>query len=100
MLLNVRASLFKQVIGEIALLYKVLQSLRGQEFLDYLSTTIFPSFGVPQETVQSFLTSLVQASDGRDFKKYLAPFFKKAKQTSHDKPYSVAHLLTVVPGAS
>lgn len=47
-----------------------------------------------------FLTNLTQSADGRGFKKWLAPFFQKAKQTSNDKPYSVAHLLDVVSGSS
>lgn len=89
-----------QVIGEVALLYKTLQSLRGDEFLSLLTNTIFPSFGVPQETVQAFITNLTQAPDGRTFKKWLAPFFQKAKANSNDKPYTVAHLLEAVPGST
>ena len=54
---------------------------------------------MPQQTSNEFLRNLTQASDSRTFKKWLAPFLQKAKQSSNDKPYSVAHLLTAVPSA-
>ena len=89
-----------QVIGEIATLYKTLQLLRGDEFTSYLSTRIFPNLGMPQQLVQEFEHALKGTTDGKGFKKWLAPFFQNAKKSSNDKPYSVAHLLTAVPSAS
>ena len=87
-----------QVIGEIALLFKALQTLRGDEFGAVLSQ-VFAGLGMPNELQQEFLSSLAQSADGKVFKKWLAPFFQKAKQTSNDKPYSVAHLLVAVPSS-
>lgn len=79
---------------------KALHLLRGDEFLNYLKSPVFTSFGLPEDVSQSFLSNLAQSSDGKVFKKWLAPFFQRAKQTSNDKPYSVAHLLNVVPSAA
>lgn len=88
------------MIGEIAVLYKTLHTLRGDEFTSYLSSQVFPSLGMPANIANEFLTALTGASDGKTFKKWLAPFFQNAKKSTNDKPYSVAHLLTAVPSAT
>lgn len=89
-----------KVIGEIAVLYKFLYNTQGANFTQYLTTKIFSAFGFPAEASETFLSNLAQSSDARQFKKWLCTFLQSAKKTSNDKPYSVAHLLNVVPSAS
>ena len=83
----------------MAVLYKTLLTLRGNEFAEYLQSNVFVNLGLPNDAREAFLNNLAQAADGRVFKKWLCAFLQNAKKSSNDKPYSVAHLLQAVPSA-
>ena len=52
-----------QVIGEIAVLLKALLQKRGNEFVEFMTTSFFPSINCPPEASAPFMTALQEAPE-------------------------------------
>ncbi|KAG0654816.1 pre-tRNA nuclear export protein [Rhodotorula mucilaginosa] len=65
-----------QVIGEIAVLLKALLQKRGNEFVEFMTTSFFPSINCPPEASAPFMTALQEAPDGKQFKKFLGEWLR------------------------
>lgn len=55
--------LHMQVIGEIAVLLKALLQKRGDEFVEFMTASFFPSIACPPEASAQFMTALQEAPE-------------------------------------
>ncbi|GAA6024202.1 hypothetical protein JCM11491_001283 [Sporobolomyces phaffii] len=68
-----------QVVGEIAVLLKMLHQKRPAEFESFLETSFFPSINCPQEKAQPFMAALREAPDGKQLKKFFGEWLKSSR---------------------
>ncbi|KAJ3325466.1 pre-tRNA nuclear export protein [Boothiomyces sp. JEL0866] len=69
------------LLGELSQLFKTALQVLGVQFLEYLSTTFFPSIACNPTLSNQFITALEQL-DKKNFKKYLHTFYTQpASQT-------------------
>lgn len=52
-----------QVIGEIAVLLKALLQKRGDEFVEFMTASFFPSIACPPEASAQLMTALQEAPE-------------------------------------
>ncbi|KAJ3271577.1 pre-tRNA nuclear export protein [Terramyces sp. JEL0728] len=64
------------LLGEISQLFKSTHQVLGRSFLEYLSSTFFPSISCNSTLTAQFITALEQL-DKKSFKKYLHTFYSQ-----------------------
>ncbi|KAK4699304.1 exportin-T, partial [Phenoliferia sp. Uapishka_3] len=68
-----------QVIGEIANFLKGMHQKRGVEFVEFMTTRLWPSINCPPHNGEAFTTALKDAPDGKQFKKYLSEWLRSSR---------------------
>ncbi|OAX82739.1 exportin-T [Emergomyces africanus] len=66
----------KQVLGEAAVLQKVIYLKTGQEYIEYLRGNELPGMGMPEDLINEFVESLKQL-DAKGFRQFFQSFIQR-----------------------